>query len=231
MNRSKEVKMTYSDLPRILTPEEVADYLKIDRNSVVKELEEGRLHGFQVGLDWRCTDTSLLDYINRSQTISLATQSDISKLKNEAGNFVEIEPFDYKWPQSEEHFENGHETTININGRAHVFKFGFTDREVAGRMRRKAVVWIDNWPLVEFASGNDYESDGLLASVIKTQGGRQLRPSAKLPEEYKGFKIDRYDSIVQGPYASRNMAVIVHKDDLKSMLEHAVIRAQSKGII
>jgi excisionase family DNA binding protein len=223
--------MTYSNLPRILTPEEVADYLKIDRNSVVKELEEGRLHGFKVGSDWRCTDTGLLDYINRNQAISIATEIEKAKLKYEGTNFVEIGPFDYKWPKSEEHFEKGYESTIKIHGSTHTFKIGFTDREVAGRMRRKIVVWINSWPLVEFAAGNDFESDGLLASVIKIQGGRQLRPSAKIPEEYRGLNIARYDSIVRGAYASGNMAVIVHKDDLATMLHHAIVRAQWKGII
>ena len=92
-------------------------------------------------------------------------------------------------------------------------------------------MWIDNWPLVEFAGGNNYESDELLASVIKVKGGTQLRPSGKIPEEYKNFNIARYDSIVQGRYASRNMAVIVSKDDLESMIRHAVIRATCKELI
>ena len=80
-------------------------------------------------------------------------------------------------------------------------------------------------------SGNNYESDGLLASVIKVQGGKQLPRSARIPEEYISFYIARYDSIVQGPYASKNMAVIVKKDDLESMLQHAIIRANSKELI
>ena len=96
-------------------------------------------------------------------------------------------------------------------------------------MRRRIVVWMDNWPLVEFAGSNNYESDGLLASVIKVEGGKQLRPSAKIPDEYKDFRIARYDSVVQGPYASRNLAVIVSKDDLESMLRHAIIRAALKN--
>ena len=96
---------------------------------------------------------------------------------------------------------------------------------------RRIVVWMDNWPLVEFAGGNDYESDGLLASVIKVKSGKQLRASENIPDAYKEFHVARYDSIVQGPYASRNMAIIVHKDDLETMLKHAIIRASWKELI
>lgn len=223
--------MTYPNLPQVLTLKEVADYLKTDGDSVVKEMDEGHLRGFKVGPEWRCTDTSLLEYINRNHTISMASQSENPELKYDTSDFVEVASFDYQWPTSQEHFESGYETTRNINGRTHTFKIGFTNREAAGRMRRKLVVWIDNWPLVEFAGGNNYEADGLLAGIIKVQGGKQLRPSARIPEEYRNFRIARYDSIVQGPYASRNMAVIVHKDDLKSMLEHAIIRAIWKQLV
>lgn len=223
--------MTYSNLPTILTPEEVADYLRIGKDIILKELEEGHLRAFKVGSEWRCTDANLLEYINKNHTISIDRQSDNPKLKYEATDFVEIGPFDYQWPKDKEHYENGYETTRNINGRTHTFKIGFTDREAAGKIRRRIVVWIDNWPLVEFAAGNNYESDGLLAGIIKVQGGKQLRPLGKMPEEYKDFHTARYDSIVQGPYASRNMAVLVKKDDFESMIKHAIIRATWKDLV
>jgi hypothetical protein len=161
----------------------------------------------------------------------MGTGPENAKIQYEATDFIEVGSFDYQWPKDREHFEYGYETTRNVNGRTHTFKIGFTNREAAGQMRRRVVVWMDNWPLVEFAAGNNYKSDGLLASVIKVQGGKQLRPSGKIPEEYKEFHIARYDSIVQGPYASRNMAVIVSKDDLQSMVRHAIIRATWKQLI
>jgi excisionase family DNA binding protein len=223
--------MNMPNLPQVLTPEEIADYLKIDRSIVIKELEEGRLRGFKIGQEWRCTDTSLLEYISRNHTIIISSLADSSKLGFEATGFTEIGPFHYQWPKNKEHFESGYETTRNINGRTHTFKIGFTNREAAGLLRRRVVMWIDNWPLVEFAGGNNYDSDGLLAGIIKVQGGKQLRPSARIPEEYRNFNVARYDSIIQGPYASRNMAVIVLKDDLETMLHHAIVRAQWKELI
>lgn len=223
--------MTSSDLPKIMTVDEVADYLRVKREIVLKELEQGHLNGFKVGTEWRFTEASLVEFINRNHpTLSLAQPgSAVSKYEETA--FDKIGCFDYQWPGGEEHFESGYETVKNINGREHTFRIGFTDRQAAGQMRRRVVVWINNWPVVEFAGSNNYESDGLLVSVIKTPNGKQLRPSGKIPEEYKDFHIARYDSIIQGPYASRNMAIIVSKDNLENMLRHAIIRATWKELI
>lgn len=223
--------MTDSDLPKIMTGEEAADYFKISKDVIMKELEQGHLRGFKIGAEWRFTEANLVEFINRNHPSFPLSQPNSSIFQYEATDFTEIGPFDYQWPKDKEHFESGYETTRSINGRVHTFKIGFTDRQAAGQMRRRVIVWIGNWPLVEFAGGNDYESDGLLASVIKTQSGKQLRPFGKIPEEYKDFRISRYDSIVQGPYASRNMAIIVAKGDLESMIHHAIIRATLKQLI
>ena len=218
-------------LPNILTLEELAEYMKVNKDVILVELEKGNLHGFRLGQDWRFTETNVLEFINRNHLSLSLVKPDSLEMEYEATSFTEIGPFDYQWPKNQEHFENGYETTRTINSRSHTFKIGFTDRQAAGQMRRRVIVWIDNWPLVEFAGSNNYESDGLLASVIKIESGKQLRPSGKIPAEYKDFRIARYDSIVQGPYASRNLAVIVLKDDLESMLRHAIIRAALKNRI
>jgi hypothetical protein len=223
--------MTESILPAIMTVEDMAGYLKVDNKVVISELEQGHIHGFKVGTEWRCTEASLLDYINgKHHSVSLA-QSGIPAWKSEETGFTEIGSFDFQWPGGKEHFENGYETTRSVEGRSRTFRIGFTDRPAAGQKRRRVVVWMNNWPLVEFAGGNNYESDGFLASVIKVKGGKQLRASANIPDAYKEFSVVRYDSIVQGPYASRNMAVVAHKSDLESMLKHAIIRAQLKELI
>lgn len=220
-----------SNLPAILTPDQVAEYFKVDRDVVLKELAEGRLKGFKIGTEWRCTDASLLEYINNTMGQSAAMNPYTEVPRYEESTFAEIGPFDYQWPSVKEHFEKGYETTRTINGRSYLFRVGYTNRRVAGRLRRRVVVWIDNWPLVEFAGSNNYESDGLLASIIKDKNGKQIRPGSRIPEEYKNFRIAQYNSIVQGPFASKNMAIVVTKDDLDTMLRHAIIRARWKGRI
>lgn len=214
-----------------MTLEEVADYLKIDKDVILAELQKGNIRGFKLGTEWRFTDAGILEFITNNHALSFVTQKANDELEYEPVHFDRVESFEYQWPGGIEQFESGYETTRNINGRSHTFKIGFTNRHAAGQMRRRVVVWVKNWPVVEFAGSNDYESNGLLAGVIKTQNGKQLRPSARIPEEYRNFNIARYDSIIQGPYASRNMAVIVSKDDLETMLRHAIIRATWKQLL
>lgn len=221
----------YESLPKILTVEEIAEYLRIGADVVLKELEQGHIKGFKVGTEWRCTDVNILTFVSGNHKAPAITESYTNGLEYDTADFTTIGTFDYQWPKVKEHFEGGFETIRKVNGRPHTFKIGFTDRKAAGQLRPRVVVWLDNWPLVEFAGSNKYKSDGLLASVIKIEGGKQLRPTARIPEEYRSFKIGRYDSIIQGPYSSRNMAIIVNKDDLESIIRHAMIRARLKGIL
>lgn len=223
--------MQESSLPRILTIKEVAEYFRIREETVLREIEEGGLRGFRIGNEWRLTEEQLAEFINRNHRSLSRGRENRPSVQYEITDFTQIGPFDYRWPKSEDHFEEGYETMRAINGREHTFRIGCTSREAAGRVRRKIVVWVNNWPVVEFTGGNEYESDGLLAGIIKTPKGKQLHPSDKVPEEYRSFRVDRYDSIVQGRYASRNMAVIVDKDDLESMIRHAIIRATWKRLI
>ena len=146
--------MTSLNLPAILTVEDIANYLKTDNDTITKEIEEGRLRGFKLGSEWRSTETSLLEFINSKYTITISAQTENPKLKYETTDFVEIEPFDFQWPAEKEHFDIVYETTRSINDRIRTFKIGFANRQAAGRIRRRVVVWLDNWPLVEFAAGS-----------------------------------------------------------------------------
>ena len=55
--------MTEKTLPRIFTLEEVAEYLKVDKDIIMHEFEAGNLYGFKIGKEWRCSDEDLLTYI------------------------------------------------------------------------------------------------------------------------------------------------------------------------
>jgi len=230
--------MTELTLPRIWTLKEVAEYLKVHEEVVLGELEKGALHGFRIGDEWRLSDNDLLAYINSNYSKTAieenhefdAQEFDAQETEEEL-EFNEISAFDFQWPQDIEHFDEGYNVIHTMNGRSIRFRIGFTYREAAGEMRRRAVVWMDERPLVEFAGSNDYASSGLLASVIKLRSNKQLRPYQNIPKEYKGFRVARYNSIVRGRFASRNMAVIVHKDDRRAMLKHAVIRARWKNLV
>jgi len=224
-------------LPRIFTLEEAAEYLKADGDMVLHEFETGRLHGFKIGKEWRCSDEDLLNYMRgiRDSVSSPQPTQINTPLSESAVNIIEIEPFDFNWPKTggggyPEHYDKAYEATTTVNGQEYTFKIGFGNRESTGQERRRVTIWLGNRAVVEFAGSNDYQNDGLLAGIIRLKNGKQLT-TQRIPDEYKRFKIERYNSVVNGPRASTGMAVIVHKDDLKSMLNHAVIRATWKDLI
>ena len=86
-------------------------------------------------------------------------------------------------------------------------------------------------PLVQFVGANDYETTGRLASVIKLEDGRHLRPGEAVPNEYADMPRCVYSEVVIGPNAARSIAVLAHSDDLTLMARHGLIRARWKGHI
>lgn len=233
--------MTEYALPDIKTVKEVATYLKVSEAVVLQELESGNLRGFKAGEVWRCSSEDLLNYIRSKRTVvetketNLLVQSTPPVVETSTG-FTEVGPFVFKWPKkggggSDANYEKCYKTVRLIDGRHYTFRIGFGEREVAGQVRCRVTIWIGGRAIVEFAGSNDFETDGLLAGVIKLPDGSQLSPYQEPPSEYMGFKIAEYNSVVQGPRASSNMAVVVHKNDLESMLKHAIIRARWKKLV
>lgn len=231
--------MENNALPLILTLKEVSGYLKVDEDIVLRELEMGSLHGFKVGEEWRCSEEDILNYI-RGERIGIdSTGSRQLSVKNPVQdgemNIIETGPFDFSWPKRGgggrlEHYDKGYEATRKVNDQEYIFKIGFGNRKSAGQVRRRVTIWLGNRAIVEFAGSNDHENDGLLAGIIRLKNGKQLT-SQRIPDEYRSFRVERYNSIVQGRRASTGMAVIIHKDDFKSMLAHAIIRATWKGLL
>ena len=225
-------------LPQIYTVQEIADYLKVERSIVLQEMETGNLKGFKVGREWRSSAEDLLSYV-RGERPGPKSSDPMPVMKPPARErgwaFVETGPLTFNWPKKggggkPEEYDRGVEATAKIRGQEYTFKIGFGSRDSAGQVRRRVTIWLGHRALVEFAGSNDFENDGLLAGVIRLKNGKQLT-TQRIPDEYERFKIDRFNRVVQGPRASTAMAVVVHKDDLSSMLEHAVIRATWKDII
>lgn len=221
-------------LPRIWTLSEVAEYLKVSEDIIRREIETGRLNGFKVGEEWRCTQLDVQTYIKQPRSRMENQSQSPRETHGNVWSLEEIGPFDFRWPQEGgsmvEHYEKGYTATKLVDGQQVTLKLGFSDRQAAGQIRKRVTVWLGSRPLVEFAGSNDYDKDGILASIIRLKNNKQMTYQ-RIPPEYEGFKVQRYNSIVNGPRASTGFAVIVHKDDLTSMLEHALIRAAWKGLL
>ena len=230
--------MGSSSLPNIMNAEEVASYFKVEEEVVLGEIKAGRLKGFKIGSEWRISDEEILAYMGMQKSMVQGNEvsQSIVPQTEAGGGFKEIQAFDFKWPGESgegfiEHYDRGYEATRKINGRDYTFIIGFGWREAAGQNRRRVTIWIGNRAIVEFAGSNNYAKDKLVAGIIRLPNNRQLSPRVDIPKEYRNFKVVRYDSIVQGPRASKNLAVVVDENDLDAMLRHAIIRARWKELV
>jgi hypothetical protein len=243
-------------LPPVYTPETAAERLLTTADAVRAELEAGRLDGFKLGEEWRTTEPALLKFMGLSPSLSDTPERtaemtitatapasappqppDIASLL-EGAEWGPIPPFDYRWPEGIEHYEEAYGTRISVGGRDIPIVIGFCNRDSAGdENRRRAVVFSGHLPslnaLVEFSGENSdvFPTTGRMASVIKLPTGKHLRPGDAVPPAYAGLPLDNYKSIVRGPYAAASMAVVAQKDDFRLMAHHGLIRARERKLV
>jgi len=143
-------------------------------------------------------------------------------------------PFSYTWPNGvHEGYAEAWRGQGRWNEKPVALLIGFTVRKSAGRDRPRAVVFhlsgtSKRYPLVEFIAGNAFEDDSRMASVLKTEEGKYVKPGAALPPGYENFTVEDFDTVVIGPYAARSRAVIATRNDLNSMAHHGLLRLQQK---
>jgi hypothetical protein len=244
------------ELPHVFTVNEVAESVRSTPDSVIAEFEGGRLRGFQVGGEWRTTLPDVLAFIGASNGVTSTerrTESPAANVLVQRGFEIEWRPaegFDYRWPsrtgepEAIEEYPVSFEGIVSKNGRIRQNKrllIGFTTRESAGMAdRRRATVFLMRtdsrngtptlYPLVEFAGANDYDTTHRLASVIKLRNRKQLKPGDLIPVEYRNFETCVYSDVVNGPYASNGLAMVVRDNDLDSMAHHALVRLKWSGM-
>jgi hypothetical protein len=110
-------------------------------------------------------------------------------------------------------------------------RLGLGDRRASGADRRRAVVFINERPLVEFVGANDFEDTRLMASVVKGPDNKVIQVEARIPDEYRHLRVGPFRSVVTGPYASWGLAVIARDDEREAMVRHALNRAAYKGLV
>jgi hypothetical protein len=242
-------------IPVVLTLQEAADRLLTSQAKLKEEIIAQRLRAFSIGGDdWRVTETALLEFMGEAQDLrfpgrkgklepdrTTAVSSNAALISIESIEWQDTGPFDYRWPEVEEHMDASFTSRIKIGAEDKSFTIGFTDRKAVGMMRRRAVVFLGAKPrglrpIVEFVGTNDYQSTGKMASPIKiargnSVGWRTLQSDERLPAAYSGLVVSEYSNVVSGPNATRSAAVVVDKDNLCAMARHAIIRAKWKGWI
>jgi hypothetical protein len=69
----------------------------------------------------------------------------------------QIEPFEFRWPDTVESFDQAWEGVFQYNGRTWRFRHGVAGRVVYGRRRVHTVTWLNGAPTVEGVGADDYE--------------------------------------------------------------------------
>ena len=209
---------TKSEEHDVLMVEEVADFLRVKESTVREEINSGALPALKIGSELRILRKDFDQYL-RGRQVGRAKTKPSGPMPKIA--FTKVLPFTYQWPNKRtEDFDTGYEGRF----RAKKIVIGFTNSSMHGR-RRKVVVFVDRRPLVRFKAADDFERSGLMVSVIKTIDRKQLRPEDPVPFEYAGFRVEPYRAHIDEPGTSKNMVVVCTKDDLQTMAEHALIRA------
>lgn len=257
--KSKE-EITLNRLPSVITVEDAAKRLLATPEAVTMELESGRLKGFTIASEWRTTEESLIAFIEEpvkqevkgasplSASRSAESRSDMDQLDSILSGIVwESEgPFDHHWPKRKEqeenieHYDESYISEIIVGNRDLRIKIGFGNRFTAGKVRRRAVVFLDDgrriWPVVEFVGADDFEESGKMISLIKIpkesgKGHIRLHPGDQPSLEYASMPVVEYNAEVMGRYAATGLAVLVRKGECTLMARHAMIRARQKGWI
>ena len=58
------VKLEWSNLPLVLTTQQVADLLQVDHRTMTNYCRHGQIKAFKIGKHWRITREALLSFVN-----------------------------------------------------------------------------------------------------------------------------------------------------------------------
>lgn len=223
---------------RAYSIEELAQHWGVATTDVIAELASGRLASFTVNGKTRVTAAA----VERFEGADAVPPSVAAPLM--PTTFMAADTFRHVWPNGiEETYDTAFVGRVGNGDEALDVRIGLAMRRTVGRERRRAVVFLANGrssesnrpiagrPLVEFVGADDYDRSHLLASLIKTPAGKEVRSRADLSAEYEGFEVVPYDRVVTGPYSHRGLAVLLRDDDLGGMVRHALIRGRSMGIL
>jgi excisionase family DNA binding protein len=202
----------------VLMVEEAAAFLRVSEVAIKDEIQSGALPALKIGSELRILRKDFEQFLRGKM---------VARAKTKPGGpiahitFAKVKPFTYQWPNKRsEDFDTAYEGKVGTKK----IVIGFTNSSMHGK-RRKSVVFVDRRPLVRFKAADDFDQSGLMASVIKTIDRKQLRPEDPVPFEYSGFRIEPYRTHIDEPGTSKNMVVVCTKDDLQTMAQHALIRA------
>lgn len=143
-----------------------------------------------------------------------ARAAEVSDPLDVVGGPVAVGAFDYRWPESVQHFEGGWEVRVSVGGVVRRIHHALGRKVVFGRDRRASVTWLDGQPVAEGTEAEDFATTRALCSLVKDETGRSVRAGTPPPAGYSGFPLVRFDEEVRGPYSQGAVAVKLAEDDV-----------------
>jgi len=238
----------------VLLIEEVANILRCSTQDVQAEIESGKLKAFQVSGQLRVLESELQRFVSGSPSVhaqepsseqkgagmSPTVTADTATGKHLAIEFESMPTFTYVWPDGEPNeYKSPLSVTVESAGKKAYFIIGKarSPKKQLGQLRWRYNVFLTSTPrssqglisVLDFVGGNEFDHDHLMASLIRHRDGRLVKESDAIPSEYRDFRLVQFNTIVRGPYARSGLAVVADKDDIQTMIRHAVIRAIQKG--
>jgi len=207
----------------IYTLEEVAQILKTSIDTIIVDINNGSLHAFRVGTEWRITKENLKSFIEKGGSQVGNNDKVATKIVNL--DLKEAVAFKHIWPGGDiEDYPEAFEGLAKNKYGNFEIKIGIGDRYAAGKIRKRVVVFVNGRPTVEFVGIDDFENTKLTMSLITLPNRKRLTARQAIPSEYKSFTIAKYNSLITGPHSMSTMAVLSKIDDYDTMVAHALIR-------
>jgi uncharacterized HhH-GPD family protein len=140
----------------------------------------------------------------------------------------ELEPFDFRWPDSTERFDRGFQCTATADRDTFEVRHGIGGRHVYGQERVHTVTWINGQPIVEGVAADDFESSRCLVSAIKGPDGKLVRTPGELPAGYEELTIVAFDTEIDAPRTRRALAAKIKVDDVGAWAALALLRIRHR---
>lgn len=143
---------------------------------------------------------------------------------------VDLEPFEYRWPETVEKFTRGWKGRACLGSRRFTVVHAVGSREVYARHRIHTVTFVNGQPSVEGVAADDFDRSNALVSLIKIGASHQLaKEPSDVPPEYSDFEIVDHRVQIDAPYSKRCLALKIAVDDVNCWSHHAVHRFIAQG--
>src|SRR2546427_8001558 len=141
----------------VLTLDEVSSFLRIPTEKITSEISAGKLQSLRIADEIRILKADLIRYLELARstppTVPALKQQPLPQSPNgrvPVVNLTTAQPFEHTWPNRRvEQYKEAYAGNVEFDGSLRSVAIGFTERQSAGRARKRSVIFVDRRPLVE----------------------------------------------------------------------------------